>query len=98
MQQQKFPSIGVVISAYNEARNLQHVLPLIPAFVHEVILVDGHSTDGTMTVARQLLPTIHVIEQEGCGKGDAVRAGVAACQCDIIVALDADGSTDPREI
>lgn len=82
----------------NEAANLPHVLPLIPAFVEEVILVDGHSTDDTVEVAKRLLPSIRVIPQQGKGKGSALRTGFAAARGDIIVMLDADGSTDPREI
>jgi glycosyltransferase involved in cell wall biosynthesis len=74
------------------------VLPHIPPLVSEVILVDGHSADETVATARQLLPTIRVIEQEGRGKGNALRLGFAASSGDIIVMLDADGSTDPREI
>jgi glycosyltransferase involved in cell wall biosynthesis len=92
------PRISVVIPARNEAFNLQHVLPFIPPFVDEVILVDGHSTDNTIDRARQLLPTIRVIEQVGRGKGDALRAGFAASTGEIIVMLDADGSADPKEI
>lgn len=94
----QLPRVSVVIPARNEALNLQHVLPHIPSFVSEVILVDGHSTDDTIAVARQLLPTIRVIEQVGKGKGDALRVGFAAATGDIIVMLDADGSADPCEI
>jgi hypothetical protein len=94
----QYPRISVVIPARDEAQNLQHVLPYIPPFVYEVILVDGHSTDGTVEIAQQLMPTIHVIEQMGKGKGDALRIGFAACTGDIIVMLDADGSADPNEI
>ena len=97
-EKRQFPRISVVIPALNEALNLRHVLPLIPWFVHEIILVDGYSTDDTVAVAQQLIPTIRVIKQMGKGKGDALRAGFAACTGDIIVTLDADGSTDPREI
>ena len=92
------PSVSVVIPTRNEAQNLYHVLPYIPSTVNEVILVDGYSTDDTILVAQQLLPTIRVIKQVGKGKGDAIRAGFAACTSDIIVMLDADGSTDPNEI
>lgn len=92
------PTVSVIVPAKNEALNLEHVLPMIPSWVHEVILVDGHSTDKTIAVARYLLPSIRVIEQEGRGKGDALRAGFAAATGDIIVMIDADGSTDPREI
>ena len=90
--------ISVVIPTLNEAHNLRYVLPCIPESVHETILVDGRSTDGTVEVARQLLPHIRVIAQTGKGKGDALRAGFAACTGDIIVMLDADGSANPKEI
>src|SRR5215470_184132 len=92
------PTISVVIPACNEAPNLGHILPYIPPIVSEVILVDGHSIDDTIAVARRLLPTIRVIRQAGKGKGDALRVGFAACTSDIIVTLDADGSADPEEI
>lgn len=92
------PRISVVIPARNEAQNLAHVLPHIPPIVSEVILVDGHSTDDTIAIAQQLLPSICIIKQVGKGKGDALRVGFAACTGDIIVMLDADGSADPKEI
>ncbi len=92
------PTISVVIPALNEAENLRHVLPLIPAGIHEVILVDGASTDGTADVARELRPDIRFVQQQGRGKGAALRSGFAAARGDIVVMLDADGSTDPREI
>ena len=101
-ENQQYPAISVIIPALNEAQNLRHVLPLIPPIVSEVILVDGHSTDDTIAVIQKLGPTIrppiHIIKQTGRGKGDALRVGFAACTGDIIVMLDADGSTDPREI
>ncbi len=95
---QQRPIISVVIPARNEARNLRYVLPFIPSIVSEVILVDGCSTDHTVEVARQLLPSIRVITQKGHGKGDALRLGLAASSGDILVMLDADGSADPDEI
>ncbi len=91
-------TVSVVVPALNEASNLPHVLPRIPVWVHEVLLVDGHSTDGTVDVARRLRPDIRIVQQEGCGKGAALRTGFAAATGDIIVMLDADGSTDPAEI
>jgi len=92
------PLITVVIPTLNEALNLPHVLPKIPRWVHEVILVDGYSTDDTVNVARQLRPDIRVVMQKGKGKGDALRTGFAAAAGDIIVMLDADGSMDPSEM
>jgi glycosyltransferase involved in cell wall biosynthesis len=71
---------------------------MIPTWVDEIILVDGNSTDDTVEVAQRLIPNIRVIPQHGTGKGAALRTGFAAARGDIIVMLDADGSTDPREI
>lgn len=118
--------VSVIIPAMNEAKNLPHVLSQIPSWVHEVVLVDGRSTDGTLMVARALWPNRHIvfrerrrrtntngtvlnerrgkgitlrlIMQERRGKGAALRSGFAAATGDIIVMLDADGSTDPSEI
>ncbi len=91
-------TVSVVIPAMNEAANLPHVLPQIPDWVHEVILVDGHSTDETVAVARRLRPDIRIVTQGGRGKGDALRCGFSAATGDMIVMLDADGSMDPKEI
>ena len=95
---ERSPQVSVVIPARNEAKNLYHVLPYMPSMVSEVILVDGHSTDDTVAVAQQLLPSIRILTQNGKGKGNALRTGFAACTGDIIVMLDADGSADPQEI
>lgn len=93
-----YPEVSVVIAALNEAANLRHVLPRVPRDVHEVILVDGFSEDDTIATARELMPAIRVVLQDGSGKGSALRTGFRAATGDIIVMLDADGSTDPGEI
>jgi len=90
--------VSVVIPALNEARNLEHVFAALPAGLHEVIVVDGHSTDGTPEIARALLPGARVITQTRKGKGNALACGFAAATGDILVMIDADGSTDPAEI
>jgi glycosyltransferase involved in cell wall biosynthesis len=90
--------VSVVIPALNEAENLPFVLPRIPKWVDQVVLVDGNSTDRTHLVARELLPSIEIVQQEGRGKGAALRTGFRHAQGDIVVMLDADGSMDPAEI
>lgn len=92
------PSVTVVIPAFNEERNLPHVLPRLPALVSEVIVVDGHSRDRTVEVAREYRPDVRIVYQSGRGKGNALACGFAEATGDIIVMLDADGSTDPAEI
>jgi glycosyltransferase involved in cell wall biosynthesis len=92
------PKVSVVIPALNEAENLPFVLPALADDLHEVLLVDGASEDGTVDVARELYPRIRIVVQTGRGKGEALRAGFATATGDIVVMLDADGSADPREI
>lgn len=92
------PRVSVVIPALNEARNLGYVLDTLPAGIFEVVLVDGGSTDGTVEAARSARPDIRIVRQPGRGKGDALAAGLAACGGDVVVMLDADGSTDGAEI
>ena len=92
------PKVTVVICAINEAANLHHILLKIPQWVDETLLVDGHSTDNTMEVAKRLCPGIRILSQPGKGKGDALKYGFKHASGDIIVTLDADGSTDPQEM
>jgi glycosyltransferase involved in cell wall biosynthesis len=92
------PSVSVVIPAKNEARNLEYVFGTVPEWVDEIVLVDGHSVDDTVAVAQKLYPAVHIVHQQGRGKGDALQAGFAAAKGEIIVMMDADGSTDGAEI
>lgn len=93
-------SVSIIVPTLNEAENLPHVLPRIPAMpeITEVILVDGHSTDGTAEVARTLIPSIMTVMQRGKGKGNAIRSGVRAASGTHVLVLDADGSHTPEEI
>jgi glycosyltransferase involved in cell wall biosynthesis len=91
-------SVTVLICTLNEEENLPHVLPAIAAWVDEVLLVDGHSTDDTVLTAKKLRPDVRILHQPGRGKGDALKCGIEQANGDIIVALDADGSTDPVEM
>jgi len=92
------PKVSVVIPALNEARNLPHVFADLPWDLHQVILVDGRSTDDTVSVARSLRQDVEIVCQTRKGKGNALACGFAAATGDIIVMLDADGSADPAEI
>ncbi|MEV1289246.1 glycosyltransferase family 2 protein [Micromonospora sp. NPDC049679] len=91
-------SVSVVIPALNEEHNIPWVLERMPPIVDEVVLVDGHSSDRTIEVARAVRPDVVVVPQHFRGKGDAVRVALRAATCDLIVMIDADGSMDPAEI
>jgi glycosyltransferase involved in cell wall biosynthesis len=90
--------VSVVIPTLNEAANLPHVFARLPHGLHEVVIVDGRSVDDTVAVAKALRPDVRIVLEKRPGKGIALAAGFAAAKGDIIVMLDADGSTDPAEI
>jgi glycosyltransferase involved in cell wall biosynthesis len=93
-----WPRVSVVIPTLNEALNLPHVLRAIPDCVHEVVVVDGLSTDGTPEVALEHRPDAKLVYETGAGKGVALQRGFDAATGDILVMMDADGSADPYEI
>lgn len=92
--------VSIVIPAKNEAENLPLVLPHISPLegIVEVILVDGGSIDGTIEVAKTVLPAARIVRQGGEGKSDAVRCGVQAAGGEFVLVMDADGSHDPADI
>lgn len=92
------PRVSLVIPTLNEAKNLSWLLPRLPSWIFEVVIVDGCSTDGTVEVARQLAPDVRIVIEKRRGKGLALMTGFQAARGDIIVMLDADGSMDPEEI
>ena len=92
------PSVTVVVPAMNEEKNLRIFLPDLKGRGYEVLLIDGHSKDNTVQVAKEIMPSIRVIQQEGKGKGAALRTGFKHASGDIIVMIDADCSMDANEI
>jgi glycosyltransferase involved in cell wall biosynthesis len=92
------PNVSIVIPTLNEAKNLPWLLPRVPKWVHEVIIVDGCSSDNTVEIARQVRRDVKIVTEHRRGKGIALRAGFTAASGDVIVMLDADGSMAPEEI
>ena len=91
------PTVTVVIPTRNEARNLPYVAKRMPA-VDQIVVVDGASVDNTVVVARGLWPEAVIVNQTRSGKGNALACGFEVSTGDIVVMIDADGSTDPAEI
>lgn len=91
------PRVTIVIPVLNEARNLELVIPELPP-VHEIVIIDGNSSDDTVETARRLAPESTIVTQARKGKGNALCTGFEAATGDIIVMFDADYSADPAEI
>jgi hypothetical protein len=90
-------TVSLIIPTMNEARNVGLVLDRLPDIVTEVVLVDA-SSDVTKLMAKNHRPDIRIISEPAPGKGNALRAGLAAAKGDVLVAMDADGSMSPEEI
>jgi len=89
--------LSVIIPALNEAECLTDMLKELPMdLIYEVIVVDGHSTDGTQNVVKNL--GFRCIPQEGRGYGDAVNTGLKASKGELITFMDADASYDPAAL
>jgi len=82
--------ISIIIPTKNEAGTIGEVLDETLTIAEDILVVDGHSTDGTPDIVR--LRGVRLIFDEGRGKGSALKRGVAQTRGDIIVFADADGS------
>ncbi|HET9612362.1 MAG TPA: glycosyltransferase [Acidimicrobiales bacterium] len=84
------PIVTAVIPAWNEAQTIGAVVyaALDARRVHDVLVVDNASTDATAAVAAA--HGARVVSEPTPGKGEAMRAGVAAAHADVVVFLDAD--------
>jgi dolichol-phosphate mannosyltransferase len=97
----------VIIPTYNEARNLQQILPLVLEQDEriEVLIVDDNSPDGTGRLADEVAagePRVHVLHREGkLGLGTAYRAGFRWAldrDYEFVFEMDADFSHDPKHL
>ena len=71
----KGQGVTVVIPTKNELENLKRLLPTIPEFVDEVLVVDGYSSDGTSEYAEKSDSVTKVLMQKAPGKGSALCLG-----------------------
>ena len=92
--------VCVLIPTYNEAATIGDVVGEFREQGFEnVLVVDGHSTDDTVDIARE--HGARVVEQSGQGrgngKGEAVREGVARSTAPYLLMLDGDGTYRPTD-
>jgi len=100
------PSVSVLVPCRNEKGNIESAVTRMPRFAAdmEILYVEGHSSDGTFEECERVRDAyageweIHVAQQEGKGKGDAVRKGFDMASKDILMILDADLTVAPEDL
>ncbi len=105
-EKKKKPSVSVVVPARNEAGNIEKIIQRLPKMGpdDELIFVEGNSTDDTWQKIQEFAAkyknqkNIRIFQQEGKGKGDAVRKGFSNAEKDILMILDADMTVPPEDL
>jgi dolichol-phosphate mannosyltransferase len=91
--------LSVVLPVVNECDNLRELIPQLNALAgrlhlsHEIIVVDGGSTDGTQAAATAL--GARVVRERRRGYAGALETGFDEARGAYILTLDADMSHDP---
>jgi glycosyltransferase involved in cell wall biosynthesis len=88
--------LTVVIPTLNEAETVGEIIERVRPFTDDILVVDGHSPDGTADIARAL--GARIVFDHGKGKGEAIRSVIPHLEREITVFIDADGSHDPADI
>jgi dolichol-phosphate mannosyltransferase len=88
--------VSVVIAAKQEAPSVGDVVKRTRPFANTILVVAGHSTDGTSEIAAR--SGARVFADGGRGKGEAIRRAIPHIHTPVTVFLDADGSHDPEDI
>jgi dolichol-phosphate mannosyltransferase len=91
--------VSVILPVMNEAENLRILIPRLVALLdreritHEIVVVDGPSSDGTSETAKAL--GARVVGERRRGYAGAMETGIAEARGDYLLTLDADLSHDP---
>jgi SAM-dependent methyltransferase len=98
-------SATVVIPCKNERGNIEPAVARLPQFCAdlEILFVEGGSSDGTRAEIERVIAAhperrLRLVQQDGKGKGDAVRKGFAEAKGDVLIILDADLTVPPEWI
>ena len=90
------PNLSIVLPTKNEAEGIERVIESIKPYSDDIIIVDGHSNDGTREIAQKC--GVRFVLDNGISYGDAIKVGIREAKGDILVFFVGDGSNDPKDI
>jgi dolichol-phosphate mannosyltransferase len=96
LKELKDPDVTVIIPARNEEKTIETVVKECLNYASQVIVINGNSTDKTEEMAHKA--GAKIIQDQGIGKGAALKIAVTQVTTPICVFVDADGSHDPIDI
>jgi glycosyltransferase involved in cell wall biosynthesis len=94
------PLVSVVIIVKDGERYLAKAISSVRAQIyenHEIIVVDGNSSDGTEQVARSF-PEVRFVRQAGKGTADAYNTGIDAARGELVSFLSHDDLWTPNKL
>ena len=96
--------VTVIVPVLDEAPRIGSVLQQLryldlgsQGLVHEILVVDGGSRDGTLEILHSE-PDIRIIEARCKGRGEAVHLGVPSARGEYVVVFPGDGEYDVESI
>ncbi len=98
-----YPSVSVLIAAYNEEKFIKKTLLSIQKQIYpaniEIILIDDGSTDETMAIAKNaLIDNLRILKGSHKGKSHALNIGLVHASHEYIITIDADTTLDHHAI
>lgn len=96
---QKSPVVSIVIPALNEGKTIRKVIRDLKSssiYNTEIIVVDGHSYDGTQEIVKE--ENAEFVSEPRVGYGRAIKTGIDHAKGDIVVIIDADDTYEARAI
>lgn len=91
------PTVTLLVQAMNEIDGMRAVMPRVdPAWVDQIVVADGHSTDGTQEYARE--HGWEVVVQEGRGGRHAYATAFPHVKGDVVITFSPNGKSVPELI
>ena len=88
--------VSIVIACKGEGEGIKRILKSLERYSDDIIVVDGHSNDGTKEEAKKFGARFFLDNKKG--RGDALKIGIKNAKGDVLVFFDADGSHEATDI